>query len=148
MQKMPYFVFCIAFQILNQFQNCGHFQIPLIISNRLVYRNVNFESVFPNFLWPVFIANSAYANFRLNLRHLPTNRLSIFMIPLDSPTLMLSNGTIKRREEWTTLCFKIQKTRKLTNSSFYFPPKFLLPHRISKLRISSDLSRHFQSNDI
>ena len=37
---------CVTFLVFHQFQDFAHFQIPLITLFRMVYRNIDFNSVF------------------------------------------------------------------------------------------------------
>ena len=54
MQKMRYFVFCIAFNLLHQLQNCAQFQTTLVILRLMVYKNIEFSCVLPNSHVPLF----------------------------------------------------------------------------------------------
>ena len=47
----------IIFEFRNELKNRAHFQIPLVISHRLVYKNIDFGRIFPNFHKPIYIAN-------------------------------------------------------------------------------------------
>ena len=91
-KKTDIFLSCITFLVLHRFQSSGQFQIPLIISYRMVYKNINFDGIFMKFCEPVFTVILALVNFELKQNIVPAHE-SYF---LWHRQIALSQGNILR----------------------------------------------------
>jgi hypothetical protein len=101
------------------------FPVALVISNRTIYKNIDFCCVLINFQIPVLSVNLACTNFGVNLRPQRRTGSPFFMIALDSPALEDSfqgNFGLGWRYFFSR---KIRKTEKFKNSSFSFLYNFL-----------------------